>query len=220
MNMNELFGAAGSKPKLITAYTSGTGTYVPTVDMARCLVRIQGAGGGGASATFGGGGGAMTEWLIRIPIAGLAYTVGAGGAVNATGSQSKLGPYTAMGGIYVSGGNNVGGPAGWLSGGTDADGASILASGVQGVSGGGGGHASATGNCAGFPVHANLTNMQGLTSNLGSPTNGRGNGSGGNSFYGEGGTTGNSPAAGNYGGGGGVNAAGLGGYIEIWDFGA
>jgi hypothetical protein len=52
------------------------------------------------------------------------------------------------------------------------------------------------------------------------PRNGQGNGSGGNSFFGTGGTNGNSPAAGNYGAGGGINAAGLGGCIEIWDMGA
>lgn len=213
----------GSKPKLITAYTSGTGTYIPTANMARCFVRLQAGGGGGNAGNYGGGGGAMTEWFIRIPIAGLAYTVGAGGAVGNDGSPTLLGLCTALAGKAGASGGSVGGTGGvvgYLMGGTDADGATITTSGLQGVSGGGGGYTSASpGNVAGYPVAQSHFTAQGSGPwhNIG---NGLGNGSGGNSFYGLGGTPGNSPAAGNYGAGGGNNAAGAGGYIEIWDYGA
>ncbi len=58
-NLSDFMG--GGKPKLITPKYSGTGTYVPTADMARCLIRLQGAGGAGGSPTnnYGGGGGGV-----------------------------------------------------------------------------------------------------------------------------------------------------------------
>ena len=88
MALNDLFGMGGGKPKLITAYTSGTDLYVPTVDMARCLVRIQAGGGGGGIVSFGpagsinntgainyGGGGSttgtagvQTNYITTIPV--------------------------------------------------------------------------------------------------------------------------------------------------------
>lgn len=224
MGMNDLFGAAGAKPKLITVLTSGTGTYVPTVDMARCLVRIQGAGAGGHTSLYAGGGVAMVEVGVRIPIAGWSYVVGAAGAVSTNGSQSSFGAFVAPGGSYggtVS--NGVGGYTGLTTGPVDADGATLIPSGLHGVSGGFGGGAATAGGPAGFPIDtAAGTGFSAPVhvAMLTLPRNGRGNGSGGNSFFGVGGTTGNSPAAGNYGAGGGINAAGLGGCIEIWDMGA
>ena len=217
----------GSKPKLITLLTSGTGTYVPTADMARCLVRIQGGGGGGAATSYGGGGGAMTEWMLRIPIAGLAYVVGAGGAASSNGSLSSFGQYIALPGTGGTGsGPGVGGPIAFIDGQIDADGVSVFFPGCAGVAGGAGGSASSNGFRVGKPINALAAYTGGPgndSTNQYSGTfwgNGQGNGSGGDSFFGKGGTTGNSPAAGNYGAGGGVNAAGLGGCIEIWDFGA
>ena len=219
----------GSKPKLITLLTSGTGTYVPTADMARCLVRIQAGGAGGySSGNYAGGGGAMTEVLIRIPIAGLSYTVGAGGAVGSDGSMSTFGPFASMPGICNTSPNaGLGGIVGALVGPVDADGATITLSGLSGVSGGFGGYGSAAGGLAGFPVDPSTsTNYSGqvplpyITAWQTNYRNGQGNASGGNSFYGKGGTTGNSPASDAYGAGGGYNAAGRAGCIEIWDFGA
>lgn len=224
MSMNELFGAAGAKPKLITRITSGTGAYIPTVDLARCLVRIQAAGAGGHTSLYAGGGGAMVEVVIRIPIAGLPYVVGAAGTVSTNGSQSSFGAFVASGGSY--GGtttNGVGGYVGLTTGPVDADGATLIPSGLNGVSGGFGGGAGTAGGPAGYPIDTTAGtafSAQGSAAMTTLPRNGQGSGSGGNSFYGVGGTTGNSPAAGNYGAGGGINAAGLGGCIEIWDMGA
>lgn len=218
------FLGGGVKPKLITRITSGTGTYIPTVDLARCLVRIQGAGAGGHTSLYAGGGGAMVEVVTRIPIAGLPYVVGAAGAVSTNGSQSSFGQFVAPGGSFgntSSGG--VGGAVGLITGPVDADGVTMIPSGLGGVSGGFGGYSSGAGGPPGFPIDpstgaafsAPVASQMGVV-----PRNGQGNGSGGNSFFGIGGTTGNSPAAGNYGAGGGINAAGLGGCIEIWDMGA
>lgn len=220
----------GSKPKLITLLTSGTGTYVPTADMARCLVRIQAGGGGGASTgTNAGGAGAMIEIFFRIPIAGLAYSVGAGGAVDTSGSMSTLGQFSAMPGVGGVNGSSpgMGGVIGALMGPVDSDGATITVSGMSGVSGGFGGYGSAAGGLPGFPIDsASATpytaaipahyNTVWSTNHR----NGQGNASGGNSFYGKGGNTGNAPATTAYGAGGGSNAAGRGGCIEIFDFGA
>ena len=220
MSMNDLF-TASAKPKLITMLTSGTGTYVPTADMARCLFRIQAGGGGGYTSESGGGGGAMAEVMVRVPIAGIAYAVGAGGAVSGNGSASTVGQFSAMPGRSAASPAlaGMGGILGLLGGSVDADKVTTSASSpLPGVAGGGGGRSSVAGKVAGFPYPASVAYA---TSTFAESTyNGQGNGSGGNSFYGKGGTTGNAPAAGNYGAGGGANAAGLGGCIEVWDFGA
>lgn len=216
----------GAKPKLITFITTGSGTHVPTADMARCFVRLQAGGAGGAGTTYAGGAGAMSEWLIRIPIAGMAYVIGGSGAVGIDGGKTTLGHLMAMAGGAPpggAGGAGSGGMIGLLSGSVDADGASIAHSGVCGVSGGAGGYSSAPGWPAGFPIDIVTNNTYGAPynfSNFTSGRNGLGNASGGNSFYGPGGVSGSAPGSTAYGAGGGLNAAGKGGCIEIWDFGA
>lgn len=227
MSMNELFGGGGAKPKLITTYTSSTGTYVPTENNARCLVRVQGGGAGGHTTGSGGGGGAMVEEVVRIPIAGWAYAVGAGGAVSNNGSNSTFGPITAMGGTYDASGNHSQMYGGLLSaaiGAVDTDSAVILGcTGQRGVPGGMGGNASNSGMVAGYPISNGsglAIGSTGLSTLIARVGNGQGNNSGGNSFYGKGGATDASPASDAYGAGGGKNAAGRGGCIEIWDFGA
>ena len=226
MSMNELFGLAGAKPKLITRYTSAapTGTYVPTVDNARCLVRIQGGGGGGWSAAgSGGGGGAMVEVFIRIPIAGLAYIVGAGGTVTVNGSDSKLGNYIAQGGRCPTGSiaPGLGGFLGNMAGSVDADSAAFTASNpLPGVAGGGGGYNTSThGQVAGYPIPINSVLSTG-SMYVYATSNGQGLGGGGNSFFGLGGAPGSSAGATEYGAGGGSQGSGCAGLIEIWDFGA
>ncbi len=240
----------GSKPKLITRITSGTGTYVPTADMARCFVRVQGAGasGGAGDGSIGGGGGgagAMVEAMVRIPIAGLAYMVGAGGGSTSTtngvsGGASRLGTLWAEGGSYgiyravsPSSATSRGGGLSNFGGAVNAAGAFISAvGGVAGVAGGSGGAGyNSKGSPPGFPVSSDATlgwsdKQTGLsaTSALG--------GGGGDSFFGTGGngaTTnpGNGSAGSGYGSGGGgaigastgVSGAGAGGCIEIWDYG-
>lgn len=225
MSQSTLTGLGGGKPKLITQITSGTGTYVPTVDNARCLVRVQGGGGGGATsaAAFGGGGGAFIEATLLVPIAGLAYTVGAGGAAGAAGSASSVGKIHAGGGGNGTAGGapGLGAVIGLVYGPVSASAVTTTVSNnLTGVSGGGGGTGSASGGRMGFPAPGNGTSWAVSPASTVVQTNGVGNNSGGDSFYGTGGASGSSPAAGNYGAGGGYNAAGLGGYIEIWDFGA
>lgn len=229
MSMNELFNLAGAKPKQITPYTTGTGTYTPTVDMARCFVRVQAGGGGGSTigGGAGGGGGAMVEAWIRIPIAGLTYVVGGGGAANTNGSNSTFGRLMAMGGFADTGGTGVGGYGGLLTilaGGVNATNATVTGNNsFSGVSGGQGGGPAVSGLTAGLPIGYGSAVISPLTNISTRLTNGQGNLSGGDSFFGRGGVTQASPAAGNYGAGGGGGAspaAGLGGYIEIWDFGA
>lgn len=224
----------GGKPKRITPYTTGTGTYVPTADMARCLVRIQAGGAGGAnSPVMGGGGGAMAEVWCRVPIAGLAYVVGGGGAVSTNGSRSSFGPYVAMPGqgIVSSFSYGSGGVLETITGSVDADGASMyLGRGLAGVCGGAGGYIY-EGNLVGFPISdysiGNLGASPAYNLWYGSNRatgNGQGAASGGDSFYGKGGAPGAAPAANAYGAGGGGHVStpgvGRGGCIEIWDFGA
>jgi len=225
MSLLSDFVASGGKPRLITRLTSGTGTHVPTADMARCLVRIQGggAGGGPSASTSGGGGGAMVEVVVRIPIAGWAYAVGAAGAAGAAGSPSSLGIYIANGGMQGASGPypGRGGLLGLIAGAVSATNAAVSASSpMYGVAGGCGGYFSGGGGggLAGNPCPNNDTNMTPYNLLGAAGTNGL-VGGGGDSFFGRGGANNASPAAGNYGAGGGGGAAGAGGLIEIWDFG-
>ena len=225
MSMNELFGMGGGKPKLITPYTSGTGLYEPTVDMARCLVRLQaGGGGGGATGNIGGGGGAFLEFVVRVPIAGLPYVVGAGGSVGVAGGTTSFGKTSASSGASGAtggGGDGIGGFLGLSYGSASTVAVTTTVSNtLTGVAGGGGGNVAQAGCRVGFPVRATTGWSATPASNHTAVANSSGISGGGDSFYGIGGTSGNAPAAGNYGAGGGANAAGLGGYIEIWDFGA
>lgn len=224
-SMNSLF-AAGGKP-VRTLLTTGTGTWTPSVDNALCRVRCQGGGAGGHSTGSGGGGGAMVEFWIRVAIGGIAYAVGAGGAVANDGSNTTFGQFTAMGGRYDSSGTHqlaYGGIASAQVGGVDADSATMFGGrGLAGVDGGMGGNATNPGTLAGFPVGVASVLTVGASSlgtHLGRAGNGQGNNSGGNSFFGKGGASDNAPASDAYGAGGGKNAAGRGGCIEIEDFGA
>ena len=215
--------AGGAKPKLITRFLSGTGNYIPTVDMARCLVRIQGGGGGGHASSTGGGGGAFVEVVVRVPIAGLAYVVGAGGAVATAGSPSSFGQFTANAGKGGQGAGVVG--VGGLLGvgsisidGTFRIGSVGVGGSLSGIAGGAGGLSSGNGMQAGSPFGADTQYATTPISNLLSP-NGVGNGSGGDTWSGKGAASGVAGAA-NTGAGGGINAAGGSGYVEVWDLGA
>ncbi len=221
-NLSDFVG--GGKPKLITPYTTGTGTYIPTAHMARCFVRIQGGGGGGAgSGGYAGGGGAMVEAWVRIPITGWGYVIGAGGGSTVNGSPTTFGPYIAQGGFAGGSVAGVGGLVGNSGGFVDADSATVSSGGAMGgVSGGGGGYSAITsGFPAGFPIpYTSPLNTASMYAYC--PSNGRGLGSGGDSFFGKGGLPGASAAADQYGAGAGYggSSSGAGGYIEIWDFGA
>lgn len=228
MSLLSDFMASGGKPRLITRITSGTGTHIPTVDMARCLVRIQagGASGGSSSDSIGGGGGgagAMVEVFLRVPIAGYGYIIGAGGAASGAaasgnnGALSRFGSFTAEPGLFgmaraitpnytASRGGGLGNLAGFVN----ASGTNMFSFGqVSGVAGGAGGGTYNVKGCApGFPVSLDSTYGWTQIYNGVSTTTGGLGGGGGDSFFGVGGdgatTNGGagSPATG-YGAGGG-----------------
>lgn len=235
-NATDLFGMGGGKPKLITPLPSGTGTYVPTVDMARCLIRRQGAGGAGGSAAAGGspaggggGGGALVETMERVPIAGITYAIGAKG-VGATSSNGTDGGNTRIGNIIAPGGKGglgstggsvVPGLGAYLINGDVSTGSFGL---INGISGGAGGDGSGSkGWAPGF------TKPAAATSGNGQSTAAANTSGGGDSAMGKGGngaaTTGGNATGYGAGGGGASGAAGKGGdggdgYGEIWDYGA
>ena len=199
MSLNELF-LSGAKPKLITRVTaSGTYTYTPTEDMARCLFIIQAAGANGHASTgnFGGGGGQERKVWQRVPLTGIGYIVGAAPvAADTAGSNSSVGTHVAQGGKAGSTSVNYGG-------GKDA---SRIA---DSIAGGKGGNGSSEGAASGYP--GDITPAV---------TNGLGLYSGGDSANGKGGVQSGAAPTG-YGAGsasGATNATG--GMIEIWDFGA
>lgn len=225
------FDMVAGELKRYATYTSGTGTFTPLVDNARCFVRMIGGGGSGGGGNSGSGGGAsgMVEFALRVPIAGLAYTVGAGGA--RASSLGNIGGDTYFGGRVTRGGgpghpaaDNIGGygtAGSYGAGGVDNPAGLVSRTGSSGVGlgagGSGGAGLAAGGDCVGgFPG--------------GGVGVGGNSGSGGGSFYGSGGTgagavignSGNGYGAGgggSYGSNGGTGAGG-GGFIEIWEFGA
>ena len=223
-NQSYLTGLS-AKPKLITFYTSGTGTYVPTADNARCFVRITAggaSGGGGAGNQDGGPAGATIDFWIRIPIAGYAYSVGAGGVGVANtapqaGSKSSLGHLVAIGARSGAQAISVVTVATQSAGGS-------------GIIGGIGGTGVKAGGIPGFAA-----TLSGAEADIysGAAAGAVGSG-GGSSLYGIGGTgagagadRNNAPST-SYGAGGGGGAANAGrkggngasGCIEIWDYGA
>ena len=211
------YGSA-SKPKLITRYTSGTGTYVPSADMARCLVRIQAGGAGGNSAAgVGGGAGAMVEAFVRVPIAGVAYVVGASAAAATAGNKSSFDTLVANPGL--AGASGFGGALGVCP----VNAAMVITGGAGGAAGGGGG--AGTNGCGVGTTAYILGNAFTVTNGFGVASGTQGGG--GDAFFGKGGNGNNAGVgvAGNgYGSGGGAGSttggAGAGGLIEIWDFGA
>lgn len=224
----DLFSTASSRPKLITTLTLGSGTYIPTEDMARCLVRIQAGGASGNSANApnatGGGAGAMVEAVLRVPIAGVDWVVGAGGAsvtsgTGDNGSKSRFGSITAQPGKAGNAPANTGGYIMSGNTGTGAFGS------VPGMSGGCGG--SGSGGGGGAPGHSFPS---AASYNTGTSTGEYGSG-GGDSAFGFGGNgattnaTDGSPGTGYGSGGGGAHStkasgAGMPGVIEVWDYGA
>jgi hypothetical protein len=239
-NISDFLG--GSKPKLITRYTSGTGTYYPTVNNARCFVKIQGSGGGGA-VFIGGGGGAYIEGVFVVPSTGVPYTVGAGGA-GGTGSSASAGNYSrfdsikapggSSGGYFSNSGNfscSQGGIFNEISYTTSSTVYPLPASGILTVSGGFGGYGASLGGAVGSPVgiaYASGTQTVFILGNQTSLSSFNTAPSGGDAYLGVAGAgtaTNGQPGNGYGSGGGGANTgytggAGAGGLVEIWDYGA
>lgn len=203
----------GGKPLRVIFLTSGTGTFVPLVDQSRCFVWLQQGGNGGGyspgpGGSLGGAAGACVELMIRIPIAGYTYIVGAGGA-----ADGGVGSPTSLNYGWFAAGPTVtrpgcAGPSGGVGG--ISDGSSYQGAGEPG--GSFGGPAGGVGGAANAVTHRG------------------GGGGGGSSYYGAGGAGGAGGAPGSAGigfgsgggGGGGYGhgAVGNGGCIEIWEFGA
>lgn len=224
-NLSDFVGGGGTKP-LVTSYTTGTGTHVPSVDNALCYVELQGSGGGGSnSVVAAGGGGAKIGFWVRVPIAGLAYTVPAGGAVNTDGGKASFGTMSAQGGKV---GNNIsdrisgaGGLVGAIAGASNGTNATLAAAGIpDAYPGGAGGNGTNAGNLVGFPANCNAVASPALGFGDYANNNGQGAASGGDSFFGKGNPSNTAPVATAYGAGGGYFRAGSSGLVRIFDYGA
>ena len=221
---SNLFGG-GIKP-VVTSYTSGTGTHVPTVDNALCYVDLQGSGGGGSnSVVAAGGGGAKIGFWVRVPIAGLAYTVPAGGAVNTDGGKATFGTMSAQGGKAGTSVSSItsgaGGLVGAIAGASNGSNATLAMAGIpDAYPGGAGGDDVNAGNLVGFPANNNAVASPALGFGDYVANNGRGAGSGGDSFFGKGNPSNVAPVATAYGAGGGYFQAGSPGLVRVYDYGA
>jgi hypothetical protein len=147
-----------------TVYASGSGTFTIPSGITRLKVTVIGGGGGGGNRTDGGGGGgggAAIKWLTSVtPGNTLAYSVGAGGAadntgstssvssgtqsittISATGGTSSTGIGCGVGGAGSGGDLNISGNAGAYRGYNDGNsgGGSLYAGGGAGANNAGGG---------------------------------------------------------------------------------
>jgi len=100
-----------------TVYASSSGTFTIPAGITRLKVTVIGGGGGGGNRTDGGGGGgggAAIKWLTSVtPGNTLMYSVGAGGATNASGSSSSVSSGTqSISTISATGGAAPAGAAG------------------------------------------------------------------------------------------------------------
>lgn len=240
------FSGGGGTP-MVTTYTSGTGTFVPSVDNARCVVFVQGAGGGGGRGTngssltaSGGSAGAMLVAELRIPIAGVPYSVGAAGVGSTNpGFAGTGGAKTVFAAITANPGAGGSATSGLAEGGAVGLLRGSNVAGGLGYSGGGGGNGgTAVNGVAGSATNFVFNAANGTAAGGVADGSYGGGGGAGDSYFGRGGAGGNGGAStgvagssgsgygsgGGGGGGGGTTSGnggnGGGGYIEIWDFGA
>jgi len=112
------FGASSGGLINVQTFTS-SGTYTPTPGTTKVVVEAQGGGasGGGSAATTsttgsgasGGGAGAYAKALITSGFAGIAVTVGSGGAAPAAGANDGSdGGNSSFGTLVVAGGGKHG----------------------------------------------------------------------------------------------------------------
>lgn len=222
------------RPKgVTTSLTSGTGTFIPSADgmWYRGVAVGPGGNGGAGDTTNGGGGGGygeVVEFLIKVPIAGIAYVVGA------PGGTTVFGQVFARGAAAGSDRSTNGGRGGF-GGGATSDSTSttpyVIRPGSTPGGAGGCGNAFATYPGAPalpegfpFPSPAVTNGLSGLTN-----TAANAGGTGASGRFGNGGVGGGNDAVGSNatgygaGGGGGGKAAsgtraggtGTGGYIYL-----
>ena len=166
-------GSSTGGPIAIQMFTSGSGNYTPTAGMGSCIVEIIGGGAGGMTAQSGiygapgGGAGGYSSKLYLATTIGASqpYSVGAGGATDANGSDTTFGTggtlitahggsaaasVTApgVGGVGVGGTTNLHGGAGGIGSQTD----NLLNGNFSGFGGSSyyGKGAAAKGNSSGF----------------------------------------------------------------------
>jgi len=175
--------ARDSRPLRVTRLTSGVGTFIPLYDNSVCRVTLQGGGSSGArvnagSAAPGGAAGATTFLTITVPIAGVPYQVGGGGASVTSGiAAGNAGTRTKFAGVVAEGGlapsttaGGFGGDVGFMATSGDGLGCPISICGGGGADGGAGKGSRA----AGFRPNSNALSN-------GVANSAFGNGSGGNS---------------------------------------
>jgi hypothetical protein len=217
-----------------------SGTFTPTSSLSAEYLVIAGGGGGGSTNPDGGGGAGGYLTGTASFTSGTAYTVtvGAGGAINNSGSTSEINSVSASGGgrggQYTVNNPAVGGSGG--GGAANQSGAAAIPgqgnSGGNGLfgtydpGGGGGGAGGAGGNSNGT---TGGTGGAGLSSSITGVSIARGGGGGGavagpignrgtaTAGGGAGGYSGNAGVAGtaNTGGGGGGKAAGGSGIVIV-----
>ena len=149
-----------------------SGTFTPTVGLSADVLVAAGGGGGGrpsSGAGFAGGGGAggVLAYATQSISAAQTITIGAGGGINANGSNSQFGSLSASTGGGAGGGINVAGSAGGNGGGGGEN--SAGGTGSQGFNGGAGATTGTGGGGGGGGAGAN-----GVTA-----TNSTGGGAGG-----------------------------------------
>jgi hypothetical protein len=231
-SLSQFIGSSG-KPTLVTALTSGSGTFTPLVSNSWCRITLVGGGGGGArgntSGSFPnlGGGGGATAYMWRRVAGPVSYSVGAAGVgATANNTSGTGGSVTVFDGVQAAGGsgglpnvsaNNT--PSGGIAIEGTASGAAN-GSGSMGVSGGaGGGYDSSLGSVIGGRGPGFPTVFVATTANLalwstpavtspGAVVTNNGGAGGGCSVYGKGGNGGDGSASA---GAVGANAAGYGG---------
>ena len=220
----------GSGGLLRRVYLVGAGVFVPLSDKSKCVVWVQGGGASGQTANplagasayggSGGGAGALVVATVIVPISGIPYSVGAGGASGVgtaatssvgVGSKSQFGNIIAQGGgafvlqsssgavgTYgaVVGGGALGslGPAYYGAGYVGLPAGCLP--GIPGGGGGGGGYnlsAGGPGAAVGF-MFSTPGYQVGQSLGGTNPGANPGGGGGGDSYFGPGGNGGNGSA--------------------------
>jgi hypothetical protein len=114
-NLSNLYpkGGGGLKPRFQEFLTSGTFTPSQALLDAGGVVTVELRGGGGGAGGSGGGG---SSYLLRevtvINLNAITVTIGAGGAMNANGSNSLFGALLTCQGGGNGSGTGAGGAAG------------------------------------------------------------------------------------------------------------